>query len=132
MSKLFLDDYRNPLDCVSYMYKRIHAKNPIYLEEWEIAKNYEEFVYYIINKEMPEIISFDHDLHDSHYSQEFHDMPELYDTCQEKTGYHCLKWLIDYCMENNKKVPECIFHTMNEVGYDNMKSYYENYLKTLI
>ena len=30
--KLFLDDVRIPSDCINYMYKRIGALNPIYLE----------------------------------------------------------------------------------------------------
>ena len=37
--KVFLDDVRNPKDCVTYMHQRIGDKNPIYLEEWVIAKN---------------------------------------------------------------------------------------------
>jgi hypothetical protein len=41
--KIFLDDYRLPKDCLSYMYQIIGNLNPIYNEEWLVVKNYSEF-----------------------------------------------------------------------------------------
>ena len=48
---------------------------------------------------------------------------------REKTGYDCLKWLIDYCHDNNLIFPQLLIHTMNEVGYTNMVYYYRNALR---
>lgn len=54
---LFLDDIRNPSDCIHYMY------TPIYTSvDWVIVRNYNEFVKTIEEKGLPEIVSFDHDL----------------------------------------------------------------------
>ena len=123
---LFLDDVRNPSDCVNYMY------TPIYTSvDWIIVRTYDEFVKTIIENGLPEIISFDHDLADEHYSPEMYTEAhynDLYDEFKEKTGYDCAKWLVNYCMDNNVKLPETILvHSMNPVGRNNIKSYFKSY-----
>ena len=45
MTKLYLDDQRTPIE-----------------KGWTVVRNYKEFVAYIENNAMPDIISFDHDL----------------------------------------------------------------------
>ena len=37
---------------------------------------------------------------------------------KEKTGYECAIWLVDYCMDNNLKLPNYYCHSMNPVGKD--------------
>ena len=69
--KLFLDDYRSPIDCFPYMWQRIGNLTPMYNDgKWRIVRNYPEFIS-AINKFKGEIthISFDHDLVDGHYQQ---------------------------------------------------------------
>jgi len=136
--KLFLDDVREPVECASYMHKRIGKANPIYLEEWVIARNYDEFVDIITTLGLPDVVSFDHDLADEHYDLEKMNNKEeyskLYESFQEKTGYDAVKWLVDYHMENfNTRItfPVWLIHTMNPSGYENIKSYILNYTKTL-
>ncbi len=137
--KLFLDDIRNPIDCSSYMHKRIGRANSLYLEQdWIIVKNYDEFVDTINTLGLPQLVSFDHDLADEHYDLDKMDNQEeyskLYETFQEKTGYDCLKWMVDYHMENDPQLetfPVWLIHTMNPSGYQNIKQYIQNYLKTL-
>jgi len=119
---LFLDDVRRPATTYSYM------KLPIFNESnWIIVRNYYAFISIIQKKGLPEVISFDHDLMDIHYKvQDFDYNDENY----EKTGYHCAKWLIDYCLDNNLKVPtEIIVHSMNPVGSLNIKSLFDTYFK---
>lgn len=119
---LFLDDVRRPETTFSYM------ELPIYNEpNWIIVRNYYAFITLIQKKGLPDIISFDHDLADIHYKkQEF----DYNDEGLEKTGYHCAKWLIDYCLDNNLKVPtEIIIHSMNPVGSLNIKSLFDTYFK---
>lgn len=119
---LFLDDVRIPKKTYSYM------QLPVYLEvDWVIVRNYYAFISLIQNKGIPRMISFDHDLADIHYKvQNFDYNDENY----EKTGYHCARWLIDYCMDNNKKVPtKIIIHSMNPVGSINIKSLFQTYFK---
>jgi hypothetical protein len=117
---LFLDDFRYPEDCFEYTHQTVYID-----EQWVIARSYDEFVKTIQEKGIPEVISFDHDLADEHYT-DFHG----YDEYQEKTGYHCAKWLIEYCLDNNLDIPKFIFiHSMNPVGAQNIASLFNTYRK---
>jgi hypothetical protein len=111
---LFLDDIRYPIEAYHY------TKQDIFLrKDWYIVRNYEQFVNWILESGLPEIISFDHDLGDEHYldqnSQEF----------VEKTGYDCAKWLVEYCMDNNADLPKFYCHSMNPVGKENIESLFK-------
>jgi hypothetical protein len=100
------------------------------LKDWVIVRNYNEFVKYIQENDLPEIISFDHDLADVHYSNQENLNEDSYDIMEEKTGYHCAKWLINYCIDNNKKLPATILiHSMNPAGSHNIKSLFDTYYK---
>ena len=121
---LFIDDFRMPKDAFAYM------KLPQYItKEWIVVRNFYAFITIIQNKGIPDSISFDHDHSDSHYNTELN-IP--YDQYTEKTGYHCAKWLIDYCIDNNKKLPaEILIHSTNPAGSLNIKSLFESYEKSL-
>lgn len=121
---LFLDDFRFPEDAFA------HTHNQLYLVGWTIVRSYDEFVKCILDNGIPEMISFDHDLADTHYDNQTHVDQDYYDIVTEKTGYHCAKWLIDYCIDNKKKLPQTILiHSMNVVGSQNIKSLFETYKK---
>ncbi len=129
MSKkfLFLDDVRVPKDC-SYM------KNPeLYNRDWDIVRNHDEFVNYILKEGVPDFISFDHDLSDEHYSQDMYKSSEIYNKLygnfKEKTGYDCAKWLCNYCAENSIPLPEFEVHSMNPVGRENIIGFLNSYKK---
>ena len=112
------------------MYVFYYTSNPIYnLLEWVIVRSYDEFVEYIVNNGIPNKISFDHDLADVHY--EIKNQNNIDYTKIEKTGYHCAKWLANYCQDNTIKFPEYYIHTQNVVGGDNIKCYIENYKKII-
>lgn len=115
---LFLDDLRYPIDAYHY------TKQDIFLrDDWEIARNYHQFVSSIIEEGLPEFISFDHDLADEDYLEsDSHEIPE-------KTGYECAKWLINYCMDHNAELPKFFSHSMNPVGKENIESLLNNYKK---
>ena len=126
---LFLDDFRMPVDCSRYM------QNPgLYnLNQWVIVRNYDEFVKFIEKNGLPDMISFDHDLADEHYSNDMYSGTEVYnknyETFTEKTGMDCAKWLVDYCMDKDQSLPEYIVHSMNPAGGKNIWEYLENYRK---
>lgn len=124
---LFLDDFRMPKDAFDYMHI------PIYIQkEWIVVRNYHAFVSLIEGKGIPEIISFDHDLADEHYDYQEHLDGDYYDIMTEKTGYHCAKWLIDYCIDNNRELPATILiHSMNPAGSMNIKSLFQSYFKVM-
>lgn len=116
---LFLDDFREPEDAFN------HTNNQLYLIGWVVVRNYDEFVKTIKEKGIPEMISFDHDLADEHYESR-----QEYDDYKEKTGFHCAKWFINYCIDNKKELPTTILiHSMNPAGSANIKSLFDTYNK---
>jgi hypothetical protein len=119
--KLFLDDERQPKDVIKYYDNDIYWDN-----DWILVKNYSEFVDYISNHKMPEIISFDHDLSQEHYKYASADnIP--YSEFKTETGYHCLLYLILFCNNKQVKLPEILIHTMSITGYNNLKNLIETY-----
>lgn len=127
---LFLDDERMPKDV-----KWIELP-PV---QWVIVRNYKQFVETIEKDGLPQTISFDHDLADEHY-QEYHAAHDekmlsygkfRYDECVEKTGYHCAKWLAQYCVDKNLPIPLYYLHTLNGIGRMNMFSVLESARKVI-
>ena len=115
---LFLDDIRNPVESFDY------TKEKMFLhEKWCIVRSYVEFVDWIKTNGLPCFISFDHDLADIHYAytdfwDDYYDNPEelSFTAAQEKTGYDCAKWLVEYCLDNGLECPDFYCHSMNPVG----------------
>ena len=129
MVKLFLDDVRDPKDCLGYMYKRIGKLNPIYDEEWVVAKDYDQFILLVESffERGIEIshISFDHDLAEGHYHKNMQEGVLNYDAQDfddnaNKTGYHCAKWLKTFYEEKGLELPKMFVHSMNPVGTQNI------------
>lgn len=120
---IFLDDIRNPRDVKWVTLPQV---------EWTVVRNYEDFVKTIKEFGLPNFISWDHDLgkehyHPAMYSDNPQDYNHLYDTFKEKTGYHCAKWAVDYCMKNGLTFPGYVCHSMNPIGKTNIESYIENF-----
>ena len=139
MRKLFLDDIRIPKDAIGLVPSNL---NQLYFEnDWVVVRNFWEFCNHIQKFGLPDFISFDHDLADVHYNDLFSDkslsIPNSdivlkYDEYSEKTGYECAKWLVDWCLENSLKLPDCIVHSANPVGKKNIESYLLNAKKHLL
>lgn len=115
---LFLDDIRYPIEAYHYTKQDIFLRN-----DWHIVRSYKQFVSWILEKGLPEMISFDHDLADEDYLKK--DSLDL----AEKTGYDCAKWLIEYCMDNELDLPKFYSHSMNPVGKENILNLLENFKK---
>lgn len=132
MKKLFLDDIRDVKDACYYV------SNPkIYWEDdWDVVRNYNEFVDYIEKNGLPDLISFDHDLADFHYDYKPEDYENMSEEdminnfgSMEKTGLDCAKWLVDYCFLNRLPIPEFMVHSANPVGKKNIESFLNNTIK---
>ena len=97
--KLFLDDIR---------------KAPS--KHWQTVTSYKEFTEQIKDKQdnLPEEISFDHDLGDINGEKEY-------------TGYDCAKWLVEYCIDFDLDLPKFKVHSANPVGGENILKYLNNY-----
>ena len=139
---LFLDDLRVPYiskeksDELNLYGKDLHFASayeythyePFKVEPWTIVRDYNQFVNTITVNGLPNKVAFDHDLADIHYSVQS-DIDYDFVADEEKTGYHAVKWLCDYCQDNNLKFPEHIVISWNPVGKENIEKYIENYKK---
>jgi hypothetical protein len=107
-SILWLDDMRMPL---------------IFDIDW--VKNYDQFVWHLQNKPMPELVCFDHDLHISHYpiSENKPGMHIPYETYKEKTGLHAARFII----ENKLPLRYWSTHTFNAQGKINIQTELRRY-----
>src|SRR5260370_23147301 len=102
MRKLFLDDTRPAPD-----------------RSWDVVRSYDAFVHYIKQHGVPDLISFDHDLHWTHYypeGGEFAVQEIPYERYAVKTGYDCAKWLV----ENGYKLKGWRVHSSNVMGAANI------------
>jgi hypothetical protein len=136
---LFLDDVRN-LNMLTHVTNLEMRKFYGESDNWYIVRSYDEFIsylttYYSSTKTLPEIISFDHDLSDEHYTHAFatsETLLEAYDTYKEKTGYHCAEYLISFCLDNNVLPPEKLFiHSQNFSGSRNILSVFASFEKLI-
>ena len=115
---LWLDDYRDPMEGQWLVF------SPITLEDIEVhwVKSYNEFINWIKINGLPTAICFDHDLDPNQGIDEL----EILD---EKTGFDAAKWLVDYCINNDKELPLYNIQSANPVGKENIDKLLKNYLK---
>lgn len=104
--------------------------------DWKIVRDYKSFcnaVNDIYNKtgNLPQFISFDHDLSHEHYSENMTDpilYNEMYQTFKEKTGLDCAKWLVEFCLNKNLQMCSFQVHSMNPVGKKNIESLLNSFI----
>lgn len=113
---LYLDDQRTPTTTINGY------------EPWAVVRNYDEFVAWITENGVPDLISFDHDLAEEHIEDYFkqklsigYQQPD-YDSYKEKTGLDCARWLVEHCQENNLQIKSVSVHSHNPVGGANIQS----------
>ena len=124
---LWLDDIRNPLEDNWLVFSPITPNEVIWV------KSYNEFTRWININGLPEAICFDHDLGMEialeARSKGMSKRASRKLKQEEKTGYDCAKWLVEYCMINNKELPLYNIQSANPVGKQNIQSYLENFKK---
>jgi len=125
MSKtlLWLDDIRNPNTANWLDYSPIEKP---FKTIW--VKNYNEFVEWIEQNGLPTAICFDHDLEPDIING---DPMKPWECTIEyaKTGFDCTKWLVDYCMDNNRSLPKYNIQSANPIGADNINGLLTNFNK---
>ena len=124
---LWLDDCRNPHE---NDWLRFSPLKPLYTVIW--VKSYSEFVDYITGNGLPTAICFDHDLgldlaHSGIMSKRA--LKRFRKTIEYKTGYDCAKWLVNYCLDNNFKLPLWNVQSSNPVGKENIESILKSFEK---
>jgi hypothetical protein len=109
---IFLDDTRE-IDQI-----------PSWIEEWKTVKNYKEFTdtiekYWVVSGELPELISFDHDLaleHTLDRANKSIDAPIFYSKFKEKTGKDCAEWLVAFADQHKLIIKRACTHDDNLLG----------------
>jgi hypothetical protein len=115
---LYLDDVRIPTE-----------------GEWEIVRNYDEFVAHIKMNglENYEVISLDHDLGEGAMVEYYTNVKpnyELdYNRIPEKTGMDCARYLVAEAMNNKIPLPTIYVHSANPIGASNIIGYVNNYFR---
>jgi hypothetical protein len=122
---LLLDDVRSPLDVFLYTFKFKYL-----FKKWVIVRNYKELKEWVFKNGLPYFISFDHDLHPSHYTpKEYwsdYEASKKWQEAQPKiecNGEDCAKFIKARMLysnwENNGMVkPKFYVHSKNPVGRD--------------
>lgn len=130
MKKLiWLDDYRDPMEGQWLVF------SPITLEDLEVfwVKSYKEFVAWITTNGLPDAICFDHDLGlEVAFEARSKGMSKRKSRLlkkEEKTGYDCAKWLVNYCVDNKEKLPLYNIQSANPVGKANIDGVLKSYIK---
>lgn len=122
---LWLDDYRDPMEGQWLVF------SPLKSVDFEVhwVKSYDEFVKWIETNGLPTGICFDHDLADEHYKLDLDDYEASRMEYTEKTGFDCAKWLANYCIDNDKKLPLYNIQSANPVGKENIDKLLKNFIK---
>lgn len=108
---LWLDDMRNP-----FTGNWVKNFSPIgFNVDINWVKDFHQFINWIKINGLPDAICFDHDLGDV--------------TDDEKTGFTAAIWLMDYCMDNDLKLPLYNIQSDNTVGAENIDMLFKNYIK---
>ena len=117
-TSLFLDDTRTP-----------KQPAPGFMP-WKVVRNFDQFTeiifkFHSLFGKLPDLISFDHDLHDEHLidytTYEAQGIPAIhYDEFKEKTGFECAAWLCDFCELNDLELPLCGVHSQRPLGAKNI------------
>lgn len=122
---LWLDDIRDPFTPIENDGGSWLVFSPIeqpHNTHW--VKSYKEFVNWIKFNGLPDAICFDHDLGDDvavnarAKGMTKKDARKLKQ--KEMTGFDCAKFLVEYCLDNSKKLPLWNIQSANPVGKDNI------------
>jgi len=131
---LWLDDIRDPKGYLSDGNTWESAYSPIqgpFQSIW--VKSYDEFVIWIKKNGLPDAICFDHDLgmeialNARSKGMSKRKSREL--KKEEKTGYDCAKWLIDWCMDRDLLPPPYSIQSANPVGKENIDGILKSFFK---
>lgn len=129
---LWLDDIRDPFEVVDGNDWLVFSpiERPF---ECIWVKSYTEFVNWIKENGLPDAICFDHDLgmevaikarETGMSKRQSRKLKQL-----EKTGYDCAKWLVDYCMFKELRLPDWNIQSANRVGKENIDGLLKSFIK---
>jgi len=120
--KVFLDDDRQPLECVKLMKNRLNDTSLYADPDWLVIRTYGDFKRFLEKYGVPRLISFDHDIAPPIEKRAEVPIEDWFDLGENRewNGVDCLNLLKDYCLGNNENLPEFLIHTQNPTGYRNL------------
>lgn len=123
---LWLDDVRDPMENDWLVFSPIGKQ----VDVWWVT-NYDEFTNWITEFGLPDGICFDHDLGGDVQAIKIYNGMSKRQARRERrgtpTGHDCAKWLVEYCMDNNKKLPPWGIQSANPVGKENIDRLLTNF-----
>lgn len=121
MKRLFLDDWRVPADCATYMWRRTDCR--IFHEDWDIVRSYGQFAKWIEENGVPDLVAFDYDLADVEELKAELPFEEWFSLDENRayTGLDCAKLLLGFCEKNGFEFPEYVIHSANPDGAEEIK-----------
>jgi predicted RNA binding protein YcfA (HicA-like mRNA interferase family) len=133
MKCLFLDDVRDVPH--AYLWDdgcSLLEKSGIPVWKWDIVRSYDEFVKYIDDQGIPDVVSFDNDLFDftdnrvtpKELSKQFQMIG--WEEFEIKTGAHCAQYLVKACKARKVPIPRYYIHTANSAARPIIKRILEN------
>jgi hypothetical protein len=90
--RIYLDDLRDPVPA----------------SDWLVIRDIDTFAAALQQHGLPSLVSFDHDLADTHVP--------------ERTGLTAAHMLVEFCLTHNVPLPDWRIHSANPVGRDNIQS----------
>ena len=99
----------------------------IFHEEWDVVRSHGQFVAWIESNGIPDVVSFDYDLDDVEELKEDLPIEEWFNLDDNRAykGTDCMRYLIRKCSEVGSTLPECIVHSANPDGCDELKQLIE-------
>ena len=132
---LWLDDLRNPTDNIWNDWITRQGVNPTdYDITW--VKNYDDFTYWIVKNGLPDVVCFDHDLGQDIAIERYttggmtKTQAKRLKKLETMSGFDATKWMVNYCMDNDLRLPDWYIQSANPVGAENIKSYLQSFVKS--
>lgn len=129
---LWLDDKRDPFekDWINWLAQYSPIEQPF---EVVWVKSYSEFINWITINVLPSGICFDHDLGEDVAKSKVKSGISKKQARREKklskSGMDCAKWLVEYCLDNNLKLPPYNIQSANPAGRDNINGLLLSFMK---
>src|SRR6056300_262203 len=132
---LWLDDLRNPTDNIWNNWIARQGVNPTDHDiTW--VKNYDDFTDWIVNNGLPDVVCFDHDLGQDIAIERYttggmsKTQAKKLKKLETMSGFDATKWMVNYCMDNDLRLPNWYIQSANPVGAENIKSYLQSFVKS--